>query len=325
MSTDPSVIGTREFQKLRSIRQNGLANFVFHGAEHSRFTHSLGTSFLAGEMYEKIVRNMDESEEPELKLQVRTAALLHDVGHGPFSHTIEEIVQELGKDFDHEVMTIRIMEEEESEVNQKLKQIDEQLPTLLATFIDKSRRKDDHWTYKLMSSQLDADRLDYLLRDALFAGLRGHGFDLAQLLDLLHHHDNQMIAVERGALEAVEAFLFALDQLYRAIYYHHTVRASNKVLSSCLKRAVALSTDGDKEIFPKMGEIAHPLEQLLGATPQLLDRFWCDLSYFLCLLIGLVLLACRPIDHGGRPAAKGGMRTPFIVERHPFADTGPGL
>jgi uncharacterized protein len=85
---------TPEFQRLRFIRQNGLANLVFHGAEHSRFAHSLGVMHVARTMYERVSRNMSEDEDKEIKLFVQIAALVHDVGHGAFSHSLEEILKE---------------------------------------------------------------------------------------------------------------------------------------------------------------------------------------------------------------------------------------
>jgi hypothetical protein len=246
------LIDTREFQRLRFIRQNGLANMVFHGAEHSRFCHSMGVMYLARTMYGCLVRNMGESPQASDELAVVTAALLHDIGHGPFSHTIEEVLKELGVEFHHETLTTRFMLED-GPVNALLKSVDPSFPDTVSAFIDKKKRSEDHWKYKIVSSQLDADRLDYLLRDAYFCGLRGHGFDLPRILDLLQHHDGTQIGIEVGALEALEAYLVALDQLYRAIYYHHAVRAANRLLTSTLKRATALSAGGDKDVLGPPG------------------------------------------------------------------------
>jgi hypothetical protein len=109
---------------------------------------------------------------------------------------------------------------------------------------------------------MDADRLDYIQRDALFAGLRGHGFDVERILDLLFHHDNS-IAVDRGAIEAVEAYLVTMDQLYRAIYYHHAVRAATQMLLSLFRRAVRLYRNGDKEVFRESEQQSHPVVDLL--------------------------------------------------------------
>lgn len=253
------LIDTNEFQRLRLIRQNGLANLVFHGAEHSRFSHSMGVMYLARAMYTCLVRNMGEQRVVEDELATVTAALLHDVGHGPFSHTIEEVLKELKIDFHHEKLTTRFMVEE-GPLNDLLKMVDQAFPEAVAAFIDKTKRPADHWKYKIVSSQLDADRLDYLLRDAYFCGLKGHGFDHHRILDLLRHHAGTQISIEEGALEAVESYLVTLDQLYRAIYYHHAVRAANRLLTSTLKRAVVLSQQGNKSV---LGQPGSPFRELV--------------------------------------------------------------
>jgi uncharacterized protein len=243
------IIDCPAFQRLRFIRQNGLANLVFHGAEHTRFTHSLGVAHLAQIMYERVCRNMNEQEDEQTKLLTIVAALVHDVGHGPFSHTLEEILEEAGVSFHHENMTLRFVLDPESEIHGFLKQVDAAAPEKIAAFFEQERRAADHWSYKVVSSQLDADRLDYLQRDALFAGIKGQGFDLERILDLLCSSDGKRIAVERGATEAIEAYLVTLDLLYRSIYYHHTVRAATCMLLSLFRRAVHLHRQGDKSIF----------------------------------------------------------------------------
>jgi HD superfamily phosphohydrolase len=217
-------------------------------------------------MYHKIIRNMDLKKDASQEAQVTAAALLHDVGHGPFSHTMEEILEEFDVQFDHEGMTQRIITEKESEVYTTLTGYDPKLPELLVPFFDKTKRTDDSWHYKVVSSQLDGDRLDYLLRDSFFAGVRGPGFDLQRLLDLLHCHEGKRIAVERGGLEAVEAYLVTLDQMYRNVYYHHTVRAASVVLTSAIKRAVQLDREmGDKNLFPNTsGGSDNPLKRLIS-------------------------------------------------------------
>lgn len=246
------LIDTSEFQRLRLIRQNGLANMVFHGAEHSRFCHSMGVMYLARTMYTCLVRNMGEARNEADELAVVTAAALHDIGHGPFSHTIEEVLKELKIDFHHEVLTTRFILENGT-IHELLKLADPTFPETVAAFIDKKKRPTDHWKYKIVSSQLDADRLDYLLRDAYYCGLKGHGFDHHRILDLLQHHAGTQIGIEVGALEAVESYLVALDQLYRAIYYHHAVRSANRLLTSTLKRAALISVQGDKQVLGRTG------------------------------------------------------------------------
>lgn len=260
----PRLINTSEFQRLRHIRQNGLTNLVFHGTEHSRFSHSMGVYHLASEMYNRILTNMDYSAEPEQELALAAASILHDVGHGPFSHAMEEVLSKLGTRFDHEHLSVRIIAEEDSQVNAQLRMIDPAFPAKLIPFINKIERSPDHWIYRLVSSQLDADRLDYSIRDAKQAGLRGHGYDMPRLLDMLHTLDDGIhIAVDRHATEAVEAYLLMLEHLYRAIYFHPVIRCATFLLGSVLRRAFTLHRDGDRSIFPTGGEQPHPLQLLV--------------------------------------------------------------
>ncbi|MBZ0259826.1 MAG: HD domain-containing protein [Hyphomicrobiales bacterium] len=268
------IIATPQFQRLRFIRQNGLANFVFHGAEHSRFTHSMGVHAVARRMYECICRNCSEKEDDEWKLTSAVAALAHDIGHGPFSHTLEEILKENDIKFHHEEMTRRFLVEDDSPICKALKEVNAVLPSKLEMYFDKTKRGEDNWAYKIVSSQLDADRLDYVQRDALYAGLRGHGFDFERLLDLLSHHDNK-IAVHRGAIIALESYLVAIDQMYRSIYYHRTVRAATQMLLSLFKRAVFLHKNGDKGIFPDAHDgVRHPMNDLIEHGSKVpLDRY----------------------------------------------------
>ncbi len=260
------LIECAEFQRLRHIRQNGLVNLIYHGAENSRFGHSMGVCHLAREMYQRIVRNMGEAIDPRRRLATCAAALLHDIGHGPFSHILEEILTSCGVPFNHEWMTRRLIceapedaSQNERSVHNILLRIDSAFPDEVALYINKQWRDQqggplsDHWSYKIVSSQLDADRLDYLLRDAYFAGIKGHSFDLQRLLDLLLHLDHTRIAVHRRAIEPVEGYLLALDQMYRMVYYHHTARAASVLLGCVLRRAFDLYKAGDRFLFPSFG------------------------------------------------------------------------
>jgi HD superfamily phosphohydrolase len=210
------LIDCVEFQRLRQIRQNGLVNLIYHGAENSRFGHSMGVCHLGREMYCRIVRNMGEPIDLRRFLSTCGAALLHDIGHGPFSHVLEEILGSCGLQFDHEWMTRRLLiekpeadEKRGASVHEVLRQIDETFPGEVALYINKKWRDAynerhelvDHWSYKIVSSQMDADRLDYLLRDSYFAGIKGHSFDIQRLLDMLLHLDHTRIAVPLQRLQ----------------------------------------------------------------------------------------------------------------------------
>ena len=165
-------------------------------------------------------------------------------------------------------MTVRIIQE--SGVRSILDEVDPEFAQDVVSYIQKE--SGDHWRYKVVSSQLDADRLDYLLRDGRAAGIQGHTYDLDRLLDMLRHLDRKRIAVHYKGLETVEGYLVALDYMYRAVYFHPTVRAASVLLSSVLRRAVYLART-DLGIF---GE-DHPIVALVQNGDQ------CELSPYLRL------------------------------------------
>jgi len=292
------LIDCVEFQRLRQIRQNGLVNLIYHGAENSRFGHSMGVCHLAREMYCRIVRNMGEPIDVRRQLATCGAALLHDIGHGPFSHVLEEILVSCGLQFDHEWMTRRLLierpeadEKRGASVHDVLRQIDETFPNEVALYINKKWRDAynerheliDHWSYKIVSSQMDADRLDYLLRDSYFAGIKGHSFDLQRLLDMLLHLDHTRIAVHRRAIEPVEGYLLALDQMYRMVYYHHTARSASVLFGCILRRAFDLYQAGATDLFPTFGDGSgdkHPLATLFEKGQDIPLRDYLRLTDF---------------------------------------------
>lgn len=261
------LVDTPIFQRLRHIRQNGLTNLVYHGSEHSRFTHSMGAAQVARAMLRNVDRNMGQRTDDVSIVQTIVAALLHDVGHGPFSHTLEEILGEVEVPFDHERMTVRVLTEDGSEVRELIERVDAAWPNQIASYIDKKLRKEqrieEHWTHKVVSSQLDADRLDYINRDLWAAGIRGHGFDMPRLLDFLVVVGDTKIGIDERSIEALEAYLLSLDQAYRAIYYHHATRAASCLLSAVLRRAIVLYRDGGNWVFQDCGGQENPIKALV--------------------------------------------------------------
>jgi len=268
-----ALINTDAMQRLRWVRQNGLAHFVFNSMEHSRFAHSLGVAFVARRMIDRILHNSGLEECHEVwdwKYETVAAALLHDIGHGPFSHSLEEILRAVNSNlstdeqFDHEEMTLRLIREN-TEVNKVLKECREDLPERVAQFfIKKDKRTKDHWRYRIVSSQLDADRLDYILRDARMAGLIGAGFDLDRILQHLYVRklDDAYFILDRKAIEALESALLVNDQLYRAVYYHRKVRTATAMLQTLLLRVAYLAKDDEsvQDLFKRKN---HPLLQLM--------------------------------------------------------------
>ena len=280
-----SVIDTEMFQRLRGIRQTAVMNLVFHGAEHSRFVHSMGAAHVAGRMVEAAAANSGVAVSPAAWEETVLAALLHDVGHGPFSHSLEEII---GPSFAHERMSVRILTAPESEIRGLLAQHDPTLPERLSAFIEHPPGARSDWRHTIVSSQLDADRLDYLARDALMAGIRTHAFDLGRLLRSLVIIDDNLV-VDARAQDVVEAFLLALDQMYGTAYYHKTVRAASLLLEATIRRALDLargSATARDALFPQRAGRPEPFYLLLteGERIPLADYARLDEAYVMSLI-----------------------------------------
>ncbi len=233
------LIDTAEFQRLRRIRQLGLAHFAYQGAEHSRFTHSLGAMHLATRTLAKLELNHPISAES--RIAVRCAALLHDIGHGAFSHVVEPI---LG--FRHEEFTIEALLSYETEVGRTLREFSPELPERVASIIRGDFKP--RALAQLVSSQLDVDRMDYLLRDSLMTGAKYGIFDLEWIIKSLEIDEaNDRIYVAARGLYAVEDYLQARYYMFRQVYFHRTLRAAEAILHSLLRRAFDLyATDPER-------------------------------------------------------------------------------
>ena len=230
-----ALIDTPEFQRLRRIRQLALSFLVYHGAEHSRFSHSMGVHWIAGKMLRQLGQSVAVSDEQAVV--VRCASLLHDLGHGPFSHAIEGVTGER-----HEIRTIGLLTHPDSQVARVLAEFDSTLPQAVADVIS-GKGELPAYLREIVSSQLDADRLDYILRDGHATGVQIGSFDLARILALLQVHDGHL-AIHRGAAEAVEGYLLARFHMYKQVYLHPASRAAEKMMKSALLRAGRLRREG---------------------------------------------------------------------------------
>jgi len=231
-----ALIDTPEFQRLRRIRQLGLAYFAYQSAEHSRFTHSLGAFHLATRMMDKLRAGYEISERDHTA--VRVAALLHDVGHGPFSHVIEAIL-----DFHHEQFTIDAVLSRETAIGRLLAEYSPDLANNVASIIrgDFSRRA----LSQLVSSQLDVDRMDYLLRDSLMTGAKYGVYDLEWIIKSIEINEiDDHLYISAPGIYAVEDYLQARYYMYRQVYFHQTLRSAEAVLRVLLARALYLSGNG---------------------------------------------------------------------------------
>ena len=233
-----NLVDAPEFQRLRRIKQLGLALYTYQGAEHSRFAHSLGVLHLITRVLDRLGENYQISEED--RAAARAAALLHDVGHGSFSHVMENV---LG--FHHEDWTVRAVLSEETEINEVLREYSPQLPRRVADIIE--GKFQPAFLGQLVSSQLDVDRMDYLLRDSLMTGAKYGIYDLEWIINALAVDEvNDRIYVAARGLYAVEEYLQARYYMFRQVYFHRTLRSAEAVLRSVLRRALELVAAGEE-------------------------------------------------------------------------------
>lgn len=261
------LIDSREFQRLRRIKQLGTSSYTFHGAEHTRFTHSLGVYEIARRICDKFSRNFpmvvpgdggwDDSE----RLVVLCAALLHDIGHGPYSHTFERIFET-----DHEAITVAIITSEETEVNRILKQVSFDFPEKVATVIQKTYPNPQ--VVQLISSQIDADRMDYLLRDAYYTGVNYGTFDLTRILRVIRPY-NEGISFQISGMHAVEDYIVSRYQMYMQVYFHPVSRSMEVILNHLLKRAKELYLSPDYEFQSPVQLLAPFFEKNFSLTDYL--------------------------------------------------------
>ncbi|MEK3912462.1 HD domain-containing protein [Paenibacillus sp. FSL H7-0331] len=241
------LINTKEFQRLRRIRQLGTCFVTFHGAEHSRFSHSLGVYEVTRKIISQFERNQYEDWPREERLLSLCAALLHDVGHGPFSHSIEKTFGT-----HHEDWSCRIVLGD-TEVNRVLKQVSPTFPEQVAGVICKTYHKEI--VVSLVSSQLDADRMDYLLRDAYFTGVNYGTFDLERILRIIRPFQGHIVVKESG-MHAVEDYLMSRYQMYWQVYFHPVTRSAEIILQKVFGRA--------KHLYEENYEFSFMLPPLLS-------------------------------------------------------------
>ena len=219
------------FQRLRRINQMGLSYLVFPGAKHTRFEHVLGCVFLMQKTVEMLrFKGVQISEKEAEGLYI--AILLHDIGHGPFSHAMEHSIVE---GISHEEISLRFMQELNKVFNGKLE-------TAIAMFQGTYPRK---FMHQLISSQLDMDRADYLKRDSFYTGVAEGNINSERLISMLNVRNDELVVEEKG-LYSVEKFLIARRLMYWQVYLHKTSVAAEQILIRLLNRAKELVQQGQK-------------------------------------------------------------------------------
>ena len=235
-------------QRLRRIKQLGLTHFVYPAANHTRFQHAVGAMHLMGLAIE-VIRSKGHTITEEEARAVTIAILLHDIGHGPFSHSLE---QSLIRNTRHEEISLSLME-----------QLNTEFSGALTMAIDVfSNRYPKKFLHQLVSSQLDMDRLDYLKRDSFFTGVTEGVIGSDRIIKMLNVLNDQLVVEEKG-IYSIEKFLIARRLMYWQVYLHKTVVASEQVLLMMLKRAQHLVKKG-RELFatPPLASFLREREQV---------------------------------------------------------------
>jgi uncharacterized protein len=248
-----ALLPTREVQRLRRVRQLGLASLVFPGAEHSRFAHALGAAHVMGRLLDRLEAldvplAPDERLDEEAKCDALAAALLHDLGHGPYSHLFEDVLPGAPR---HETWTERFLLDPDSEVHRALEGLARGSAERVAALVHGRHRL--AYLGHAISGTLDVDRCDYLLRDSHMTGVRYGIYDLDWLLRALtlghvRGGDGRMhpvLAVDgRKGLPPIEGFFLARNFMYQQVYHHKAVRAAEVLVRAILARASELLRDG---------------------------------------------------------------------------------
>ncbi len=253
------IISHPVYQRLRNIHQMAFAHLVYPGAVHSRLHHSLGAYHLMCTALNELKgKGVEITAEEELGAKV--AILLHDVGHGPFSHALEN---ELVKDVPHEAISILLMEKLNNELGGQLK-------TAIDIFTNKHSKK---FLYQLVSGQLDVDRMDYLNRDSFFTGVAEGVIGYDRILKMLTVKDGNLV-VEEKAIYSIEKFLVSRRLMYWQVYLHKTVLSAEMMLVKIIRRAKELIAAGET-VTAATDELSFFLQDAGSSSPieQHLETF----------------------------------------------------
>ncbi|MFQ5349333.1 MAG: HD domain-containing protein [Thermoanaerobaculia bacterium] len=250
---EKALIDSRPLQRLRSIRQLGFANLVFPGAEHSRFSHVLGAMHLAGRVYDALAMRSDGLLDPDRRSRqrrlVRVAALVHDLGHAPFSHSAEGLFAD---GIDHEEMTRRLLGIDEMR-SIFAENGDGLTPAEVIDLLGGPADPTGRLLAQVISGELDVDKMDYLLRDSLYCGVRYGSFDLERLLDTtLPLRDPESgdwgLGIDEGGVHALEALVMARYYMFTQVYFNVTGKVLELHFSQWL-REQRLRWPSDPEEF----------------------------------------------------------------------------
>lgn len=228
------LIDTQSLQKLRRVKQLGTTHLAYPGANHTRFEHSIGAAHLAFLIAQNLKLNEQETNE------VCVAALLHDIGHGPLSHSTEEVLEKY-TGYKHEDYTQKLIKE--SELSDILKKYSIDPNTIIKLIMG----QDKTYRGRIITSEIDVDRMDYLVRDAHYTGVAYGVIDLERLIHTLEIKNNSLVVTERG-LHAAEALLVARFLMGPTVYNHHVKRIADSMLLRAVDRAIEEKIIDPKEL-----------------------------------------------------------------------------
>ncbi|MDR0865760.1 MAG: HD domain-containing protein, partial [Candidatus Symbiothrix sp.] len=253
------------FQRLTRIKQLGLTHLVYPGAQHTRMSHSLGAMYLMDEAIAQL-RSKGHTITHEEGQAALACILMHELGHGPFSHVLEDT---LIQDIHHEEISLLLM-------NRMNAEMDGKLDLAIAIFKDEYSKK---FLHQLVSGQLDVDRLDYLRRDSFFTGVHEGNIGSARIIKMLNIKDDRLV-VEAKGIYSIENFLMARRLMYWQVYLHKTALAAEKMLVNVLKRAHELSMQG-RELFASPALeyfLYHPVDRTYFLKDYQALEYFIDLD-----------------------------------------------
>ncbi|MGE5675730.1 MAG: HD domain-containing protein [Mycobacterium leprae] len=264
--TDPTIfalIQSPEFQRLRRIRQLGTSFISYPGAEHTRFAHSLGVYHLMDRVLRHLTDRKIVAVDPEEHVMALCTALLHDIGHGPFSHLFEKLTG-----IRHERWVEQIIGSPESSIYQILAERNPAWPVRITAMIE-GTWDGPAYLKELISSQMDVDRMDYLLRDSRMCGVTYGQFDLDRLIQTITVVDGHIVLSDKG-IHGAEEFLLARYFMYWNVYFHKGTRSIEIILDKLLQRAVALYQAGQTA---QLGFVPPALEPILAKKALSLQEY----------------------------------------------------
>ncbi|MFE0752711.1 HD domain-containing protein [Inquilinus sp. NPDC058860] len=305
------MIDTPEFQRLRRIKQLGVSEFVFPSATHTRFAHSIGVFHIARKLVEIIKREAEEK--PERADVAVIAALLHDIGHGPFSHTFEGVQEGRGVTKRHEKWSAEIVRDPDGRIRKELEDYRRGLSQDVAALLDAEDPIDIY--HAIVSSSFDADRLDYLRRDRLMTGSGAGAIDFDWLMehvrvrpisieapDDISDSEDGLIQVptfclDAKALPAAEQFLLARYTLHEQVYLHKTTRCIEHMIAELLKRVAEAAEKSDSSDRTGLEE-DHPLLRFFGRSAP-------SVQEYLALDDTVVMAGIERMAHAADPEISG--------------------